>query len=223
MRHNIPTGHNRKRSFIGGLLLAAGLFSGLALADDVHRYRVTITNLTHGQTFTPIMVASHKASARLFELGRPASGELATLAESGDAGPLGTSLMAYDTVSSGGLLGPGESVSVIVKTRGANRHISVASMLIPSNDAFIAVDGLRAPKGKRMKRVMSPVFDAGSETNDELCSNIPGPYCGGNGLSSEDGEGYVHIHPGIHGIGDLVPSQFDWRNPAARITLQRVH
>ena len=24
------------------------------------------------------------------------------------------------------------------------------------------------------------------------------------------GEGFVHIHRGIHGVGDLAPSTFDW-------------
>jgi hypothetical protein len=32
----------------------------------------------------------------------------------------------------------------------------------------------------------------------------------------------VHIHSGIHGIGDLRPEHFDWRNPVARITIRRV-
>lgn len=224
MNRKIRSTSPRKTAFFTGLLLTAGLFASTAQADnDVHQYRVTITNLTHGQTFTPIMVASHKRSSRMFSLGAPTSSELAILAESGNPQPLSEKLMPYDVASSDGLLGPGESASVMVKTHGPYRYLSVAAMLIPTNDGFFAVNGIRAPQGKRPQRVMSPVYDAGSEINDELCANIPGPYCGGSALSPEDGEGYVHIHPGMHGIGDLMPSQFDWRNPAAKITIQRVH
>jgi hypothetical protein len=36
------------------------------------------------------------------------------------------------------------------------------------------------------------------------------------------GEGFVHIHAGIHGIGNLEASEYDWRNPVARITVRQV-
>ncbi|MGH8760210.1 MAG: hypothetical protein ACREVW_11970, partial [Burkholderiales bacterium] len=67
----------------------------------------------------------------------------------------------------------------------------------------------------------------GSERNDELCASIPGPEfaeCGGPGGGGKpegDEEGYVHIHAGIHGIGDLPPEVRDWRNPVARIVVRR--
>ncbi len=35
-------------------------------------------------------------------------------------------------------------------------------------------------------------------------------------------EGFVHVHQGIHGVGDLLPSARDWRNPVAQVTVQRV-
>lgn len=35
-------------------------------------------------------------------------------------------------------------------------------------------------------------------------------------------EGYVHIHAGIHGIGDFMASDRDWRNPVAEITVERL-
>ncbi len=217
----------RSKRLLQGFFLASAVFSmALVQASDEHRYTVTITNLTHGQTFTPIMVASHKHNTKLFKLGQPASQELTAVAESGNTQPLSERLlnsgMAHDVASTGELLGPGESVSVNVKTTKHFRHISVVSMLIPTNDAFIAVNGIRVPKRHRMRTIMSPAYDAGTEMNDELCANIPGPYCGGAALSPEDGEGYVHIHPGIHGVADLRPAQFDWRNPVAKITIKRM-
>ncbi len=209
--------------FVGVISCSVLLSSPTVLADD-STFEVTITNVTSGQTFTPILVASHKRGVRLFELGDMASDELATLAEGGDVAPLAALLAAdpkvIDTADSGGLLGPGDSVTVVVDAHGASR-VSVAAMLIPTNDAFFALNGVKAPK--HSKTVVSPAYDAGSEDNDEDCGNIPGPVCMGMGGSpGVGGEDYVHIHAGIHGIGDLAADDFDWRNPVAQITIRRV-
>ena len=53
---------------------------------------------------------------------------------------------------------------------------------------------------------------------------MPLPMCGGDPFSdaADSDEGYVHIHSGIHGNGDLLPEIYDWRNPAAKITVQRL-
>jgi hypothetical protein len=74
----------------------------------------------------------------------------------------------------------------------------------------------------------SVAYDSGSERNDELCARSPGPFfteCGGpgGGAASTGGEeGYMRVHAGVHGIGDLTASQRDWRNPVARITIRRM-
>ena len=69
---------------------------------------------------------------------------------------------------------------------------------------------------------MAPAYDAGSETNDELSSTVAG--LGGEGYSPNDsGEGFVHIHNGVHGIGDLVAATMDWRNPVAQIAIERMN
>jgi len=87
-----------------------------------------------------------------------------------------------------------------------------------------ALNGAQAPFANKSITYFSPVYDAGSEPNDENCDNIPRPVCGGIGGSpDEGGEGYVHIHSGIHGTdGDLDAATYDWRNPAAKITIKRV-
>ncbi len=187
-------------------------------------YDVTITNITSGQTFTPLLVVSHKASIGLFELGEPASDGLATIAESGDIAPLRNVLdsldsKVLDTATNGGLLGPGETVTIRIKGNSRFNRVSVAGMLIPTNDTFVALDSAYLSRWTRTHTV--PAYDAGSEYNDELCANIPGPVCMGEGNSEEDGEGYVHVSSGIHGIGDLEPAAYDWRNPVARITVRR--
>lgn len=221
------------------LLLAGAVVTsaGLAAAEsatttshydwNVRLYDVTVTNLTPGQSFTPILVASHRASISLFSAGAPASAELATLAEGGDTAPLAALLagsgQSFDIQTTAGLLAPGQSVTVRLKTRGHFDRISLASMLIPTNDSFIAINGVERPDGRAAMTLDMPAYDAGSEPNDELCANIPGPVCGGAGGSpAAGGEGFVHVSRGIHGVGDLSAAQYDWRNPAVRVQIVRV-
>jgi hypothetical protein len=210
--------------------------SAVAVASALHsrgRFEVTITNLTRGQQFTPILVASHRKGVSLFKLGAPASEQLATLAEEGNTAPLAALLTANPAVSDvatgSGLTDPGQSVTLTVDAPGAFNHLSVASMLIPTNDGFFAVNGVEGPRGNQELTLFSPAYDSGSERNDELCASIPGPLfmeCnngpGGGGAPTGGEEGFVHIHAGIHGIGNLIPARRDWRNPVARITVRRV-
>jgi hypothetical protein len=230
----------RYPAFVAALVIVSALGAGPAVhADDRERgsqFAVTVTNLTRGQTFTPVLVASHREGVSLFALGQASSPELAVLAEEGDVAPLTALLMSSPLVRAvansgappGGFVGPGQSKTVLVDAgRGAD-HISVAAMLIPTNDGFFALNGVRAPRGHETLSYLSPAYDAGSERNDELCASIPGPSfteCGGPGGGAQPAggeEGYVHIHAGIHGVGDLEASERDWRNPVALILIKRV-
>ena len=216
-----------KRTLISLALLATTAISGTALADKTRSIEVTITNITQNQTFTPIMAASHKRRVGLFELGSPASGELIAVAESGNVAPLSSILLAkqnvVDVQNSGGLLSPGQSVTITLDARGGANRISLASMMLPTNDSFIALDSVRVPKHGKIRDYMSPGYDAGSETNSELCADIPGPQCSGTALSPADpGEGFVHISRGISGNGDLMPAEYDWRNNVAKISVRYV-
>ncbi len=194
---------------------------------DAH-YEVTITNLTYSINLTPIIVAVHPAGEAILKLGHPASDALTQLAEGGDTMPLQTLLhnrmKTVDIKTTGGLLGPGESVTIALKTKGHANRISLASMMLPTNDGFVALNSRYAPtKPYGVRTYYSPAYDAGTEPNDEMCTSIPGPTCGGAGPSPEiSGEGYVHIHRGIHGIGDLAADVYDWRNPAMRVRIKRI-
>ncbi len=206
------------------LTFATALASPAVLADE---YRVTITNLTAGQSFTPMLVVSHRRDVHLFSPGEMASPEIEAIAEGGDTGPmqamLDSSPDVQESVSTGGLLGPGESVTVSLEGGKRFRNISLLGMLIPTNDAFLALDGLQAPKKKgRSVEHYLDAWDAGTEMNDESCASIPGPVCGGEGPSDGAGEGFIHIHSGIHGTGDLPAGQYDWNNPVARVTIERM-
>lgn len=53
---------------------------------------------------------------------------------------------------------------------------------------------------------------------------FPVPFCNGAGSSPGDrGEGYVHNHSRIHGIGSLEASAYDWKNPVGRIVIRKVN
>ncbi len=211
--------------------LAAAL--SLCATANAQHLQVTITNLTSGQTFTPIMVATHKANVTLFSLGQPASVDLEHMAEAGDLSELEASLRANPDVDqvtdSGAPLPPGQSVTVMVEDRGAFHYLSVTGMLVPTNDGFFALNDVVAPTASAAASSLtyySPAYDAGTEADDESCAHIPGPpnVCMGEGFNpSREGAGnYVHIHAGIHGIGDLSAATYDWRNPVARIVVARM-
>lgn len=116
---------------------------------------------------------------------------------------------------------PGASVTIQITARSPNNRISAVGMLITTNDAFFAINSARRPVGNRLSVLNALAYDAGSEANTESCDHIPGPPCGNGGVRVEDGaEGYVYISPGIQGIGDVTPEN-DWRNPVARVYIQR--
>src|SRR3990170_4314386 len=204
------------RRFMEGTVVAVVLaICGTASAsDDYHWpggiYEITVTNVTRGQRFTPILVASHRSDVKLFELGKPAGAGLQIVAEEGNLAPLTEALQAMkgvlEVTNSGALLDPGASVKIRIRARGVFNRISAAAMLIPTNDAFFAVNGVQVPLGHDVRTLSAVAYDSGSERNDELCASIPGPSfseCGGpgGGAATVGGEeGYVHVHAGIHGI-----------------------
>jgi len=200
-------------------------------------YEVKVTNLTKGQTFTPILGAAHRPGVRIFEFGEPASDELAALAEAGNTAPLSEFLQGLgpqtvgEVVTAPGLLAPGETRVFEVRGARGQTHFSLAAMLIPTNDTFIALRDVALPLwGMRVFDV--PAHDAGSEQNDQNCAHIPGPRCGGEAGSAPAAgdEGFVSISNGFHDIGSedsegneiLGPFEYDWHNPVARVTVVRV-
>jgi hypothetical protein len=228
------------------LFAAAAVFSAGALfAQEGIRYEVTVTNLTRNQRFTPILVATHREGLHLFEAGRPASPELRALAEEGNVAPFIQMLTAMpDRVLEAihtpppppldRLIRPGGSVSITVRAGGFFDHLSLASMLIPTNDAFFALDNVALPRDPRPAVYFVNAYDAGTERNDEQCGSIPGPLFNecvtasnpdgnGGGAQVGGGEGFVHVHNGMQGTGNFNRSSRDWRNPVAKVTIRRLN
>jgi hypothetical protein len=204
------------------------------------RYEVTVTNLTQ-RPLTPALVVTHdRGFAPLFTEGEPASPELALIAEDADVQPLkilaesdphvsdvaiiqGTAPLPLPPAGPGGFaIKPGDSASVIIKFTPNKHFVSLVGMLATTNDAFYALNSGVGPSNGTVT-YYSVAWDAGSEVNNESCLSIPGPPCGHFFARATDGaEGYVYVHPGIHGIADLIPAQHDWRNPVAKITIRRL-
>ncbi|MCP4410952.1 MAG: hypothetical protein GY808_00005 [Gammaproteobacteria bacterium] len=158
-----------------------------------NNYQVTITNLTNSISFTPILVSSHGKGVSIVELGSEASDEVTAIAEGGDITSLAQSL---------------SNNAKVIDVQNSE------GLLAPGQSVTVEVSAKSRAKYISLISMMLP-------TNDESCLKIPGPFCFGEGPSELDaGEGYVHIHSGIHGILDL-PAVKDWKNPVAKITISR--
>ena len=212
------------------LFIVAGDASSFAQST----YEVTIQNLTRNQIITPPVVVIHNASTSLFTIGEESSPELAVLAEDGDPMPLLEALMTmpgvHDSAVGYGIIPPSQSTTATVTSASGYGYFSVVAKLATTNDAFFAVSGVQIPLPPnlffyppRSKTVDAPAYDAGSETNSELCQFVPGPPCASHFVHDPVGaEGFIHISNGIQGIGDINAAASDWRNPVARVTITRI-
>ena len=189
-------------------------------------FEVKITNLTAGQAFTPRLAITH-STGNTFILGNKAIPELTSIAESGNVAPM-QALLSSNAISSfisevhvsDGLLQAGKSETFTIEGNSSDKF-TLLNMLIPTNDAFIGINAVSLPSEGSIS-YRGVVYDAGVETNDENCANIPGPVCGGTGDSANDsGEGFIHVHSGIHGLADLKPEVRDWRNPAVMVKITK--
>jgi hypothetical protein len=219
---------NRSRILL--TVVAATLLLGMmpvgAGAQGPRNVRVTITNLTSGQIISPPVVVTHSAGTYVFRAGEEASSQVAALAEDADNAGLLAALAADPQVAdfdiAEGALLPGDSVTFYLNGAGPWTRLTALGMLVTTNDAFFGLDSADVSGRPRSKVFSVPAYDAGSEVNSENCTYIPGPPCGNGGVRDTDGaEGFVYVHSGIHGVADLVPAMHDWRNPVARITVQR--
>ncbi len=217
--------------------------SAMERADaDETTYEVTVMNLTTGQPFSPGIVVTHATGMSLFQPGvRPSPG-LITLAE--DGMPM-DAIMAMKSMSGVGEAvvlsmpmmpihrrgGPGPtSATVRINAGPGETHLSLATMLICTNDGFTGVSSMALPTGSTPVSMDVGAYDAGSEINDERFVSIVDP-CGkvgpvmappdgNNDALPEDG-GVVRNHSGITGTGNLTAAH-RWTSPVARITVRRM-
>lgn len=226
-------------------LAATTLAPQIALGDyNVQQYKVTITNLTSGQPMTPPVLATHTRKASVFSVGEDSSDEIQAIAENGNNAPLvaalSSSFEVYHVVEGTAPLipdgNPGavpfeSSASFTINARGRARFLSIASMLICTNDGFTGVNSVRLPS--RKKTIYAVAYDARSERNTEDFADMVPPCQGLIGVSSDDPgvgasnpllaeEGFVIPHPGIAGGNDLQGNVHNWADPVAKIVIERV-
>jgi len=197
-----------------------------------YTYEVTVTNLTKSQIFSPPVAVSHNSNYQLFVLGTPSSDALSTMAEDGDNSLIIASAQGSDDVldasSAGGPVMPGQSITFSVDGSFGYNMISVAGMLVSTNDAFFAIDSVRVSgalfkRGINYTSELAWAFDAGSELNTEDCAHISGPPCGNGGVRVEsDSEGYVYVHAGITGDASIDRGDYNWNGPVARVSIRIV-
>ena len=198
-------------------------------------YQITVQNLTGNQPLSPVAIIAHKSGYQVFEVGKSATEGLEYLAEGGSNIELLAEAKAdadYISSSAGtGAIAPGGNESVSLELGDAKDfQVSVATMLVNTNDAFAAevsskVDELQV--GERLT-INAPAWDAGTEANSESVGTLPGPVDGGEGFSdSRVGDSdFVAIHQGVvtsdDGLATSVLNEshrFD--NPVARIIVER--
>lgn len=211
-----------KRALIMAVTVVAisGLAAPVAAQDTV---TIQITNLSR-QIISPPVVASHTWKVAIFAPGQPASSDLAALAEDGDTSGLVDLLSmnaeVLDVAAATGPLLPGETLTFELEVRGKYNRLSAVGMLVTSNDAFFGLSNYFVDPGQPVQRVTAPAWDAGTEVNNESCDFIPGPPCGNPFMRDTDGaEGFVFVHSGIHGTGDLLPNAWAWQNPVVEIAV----
>ncbi|NIY82340.1 spondin domain-containing protein [Vibrio hepatarius] len=222
------------------LLVAASvaLLAGCPKTDDdkTYRFTVNVTNLTANQPMSPLALLTHNESYQLFSVGQSASVELERLAEGGSNAELITLMNGnaniHEGISGHGLILPGTSDQVTFTVDpDSYGYLSVASMLVNTNDAFVGESGLSLKSlsvGEHFEMNMN-VWDSGTEANDELASTIPGPAGGGEGFNAtrNDSNDVVSFHPGVVSQDDGLASStlsavHRFLNPGAKITITRI-
>jgi len=221
-------------------VVLSGLFSSSAFALDLS---VTVTNLTHGNHFTPLLFAAHDASQHMFEVSSSASVSLQAMAEGGDISALSTDMMALgaDVIENpaAGLMMPGQAVQFTLTTQNSNTQLSAVAMILPTNDGFVGVDSITLPTVPGRYEYYLNGYDAGTEVNDEIINGggapgVPGIPADPLGLGGANATGVattesnqtVHVHRGVlgdtdasGGASDLDSRVHRWLNPVAHLII----
>jgi len=230
--------HNK--TLLASLIALPALGLSVAHAAELD---ISITNLTHGNHFTPLLVAAHPAGQHLFQPGEIASSSLQAMAEGGDISGLASDLAAVnaDVIENpaNGLMAPGSTTQFHLSTGAGNMQLSVVAMILPTNDGFIGLDAIDIPGTPGTYSWTINAWDAGTEANDEIINGggtpgvagIPADPLGKGGMNATgvttmESNDRVHIHRGIvgdsdptAGISDLDSRVHRWLNPVARITI----
>ena len=201
---------------------------GLVITSAAHAVpiKVKVENLapSSGNLLTPVWVGFHDGSFDLYDIGSAATPGLERLAEDGTPGPLSAEFAGSGSGSvDGTILGPGVPPVFPPGAMGmmtfdldpldpTHRYCSYASMVIPSNDAFIAngdplahqvFDGAGNFVGFDFIVFGTMVRDAGTEMNDEIPGNTAALDQMFPGTGVPEG-GTVQVHGGFIPGGNIL-------------------
>lgn len=219
------------KTAIAAASVAAAAVPGIATAENgpvsIPSVIVTAENSapSRGAVQTPIWIGVHDGSFDIYDRNVPLGSNalisresVERLAEDGSTGPITeefASLLPGSPQATlfgpSGPLTPSESVSTTLNLDpSTQRYFSYASMVIPSNDAFIANGSPFAHElfddrgrfvGEDFVVTGTEVLDAGTEANDEIASNTAFLNQGGPDIGVE-ALGNVVIHPGLNAAAD---------------------
>lgn len=228
------------KNSLSTILISGALALSLASCsddDDIvdtnsSSYRVSITNLTNFQPFSPTVAILHDSSTDAWwTIGSDASQALEIMAEGGN----GSELLALSPnnpqyQSSGALFSGDTEEFTIVSVDSDENLLSLAGMFINTNDAFSglnAVDVSVIATGQS-KTYYTNAFDAGTEKNTEAEGTIPGPADGGEGynIRRDDVTEVVTYHSGVVTKADFAGSVLEesakFDNATLKIVITRM-
>jgi len=204
---------------------------------EMASFTVSVSNLTNAQPLSPIAVIAHQSGYSIFAVGSAATTGLEQLAEGGDNSALlaeaEADAMVSFTASGAGPIGPAgnEFVSVsLPESALPGLQISVATMLVNTNDAFSAVNAIQVDNmavGELISR-RGVAWDAGTEADSEQAATIPGPAGGGEGFNAarDDQADRVSMHAGVVSRDDGIANsdlteQHRFDNPVVMVRISR--
>ena len=224
--------------------------SGEITNSNLVELTITVSNLSpdKGTPLTPVWYGFSDGRYETYDANRPASHGLESLAEDGDTAALTDEFsvgdwgyvqgsIAGDEGANLGIIDPQETVThtvVVDRSQASSRYFNYASMVLPSNDAFVANGSGVAYEifdrngnflGADITVSGSDILDAGTEVNDELAANTA--FLGQeNPNTGEDQNEVVAPHPGFQAEGNILGNadfaNADFTQPdydVARITI----
>ena len=201
-------------------------------------FDVTVSNLTGAQPLSPVAIIAHQAGYQVFEIGVPATVGLEELAEGGDNSALlaeaDADTAVFATASGAGPIGPAGSETIgfeVLESNLPDLLLSVSTMLVNTNDAISGVNGtaIGAMDVGDVITLRTIAYDAGTELNTEMASEIPGPAGGGEGFNAarDDRADRVSMHSGVVSQDDgyatsSLTEQHRFDNPVTQIRIERI-
>lgn len=228
----------RMIAIMAALALMVAAVPAAANGGGLTTYEVTITNLAATQPISPPVVVTHERSVSFWKSGQAASDGIIAIAEDGDpsvavaalegvAGVTDVVNVGQPLTTAGTVFGDfTDTVTITIEGYPGDR-ISLAGMLICSNDGFAGLDSLKLPRSQRT--VEARGYDAGSEINTERSEDIVdactdlGPVAldgdpNGNENDAVDADGVITRHRGIVGESDLLEAH-NWGRSVLSVSI----